>query len=430
MKDTPNSGIGSSDISSSDIRSWDVDPATPLYRIRPVALLFSTRVLSNISNHMVAVTVGYQLYDLTESASLLGLIGLAQFLPPLVLMLFAGQASDRFNRRSVLRVCYVIELCATLGFLSISLMPAPNIPAIFCFVFMYATARTFELPATAALMPLMAPRAVLGRAIAAHVTAGKLSMLIGPSLGGMLYLFGPYVVYGACVITIVIASTACRILPKPPDPMGDRRMSLGTLTAGFRFMWRNEVLLGAMTLDLVATLFGGIQALLPIFARDILDIGPLGAGVLRSSVAIGALVTAGILSRLPITRHAGLIMYGGVIVYGAMAIVFALSTNVILSVSALMFLGAGDMVSAVVRQTLVQVTTPDDMRGRVSAVSSLFTSVSDQLGWFRAGMMAALLGPIGSVAIGGAAAIVTVFIWNRRFTSLRRVQRPDESAPK
>ena len=158
---------------------------------------------------------------------------------------------------------------------------------------------------------------------------------------------------------------------------------------------------------------------------------PIGVTVkfAPSSVAVGALITAGILSRLPITRHAGLIMYGGVIVYGAMAIVFALSTNVILSVLALMFLGTGDMVSAVVRQTLVQVTTPDDMRGRVSAVSSLFTSVSDQLGWFRAGMMAALLGPIGSVAIGGAAAIVTVFIWNRRFTSLRRVQRPDEAAP-
>src|SRR5262245_16868674 len=149
----------------SDIPSWDVDPATPLYRIRPVALLFGTRVVSNISNHMVAVAVGYQIYDITESASLLGLIGLAQFLPPLLLMLFAGQASDRFNRKSVLRVCYAIEFCATLGFLVVSLMPAPSIPALFFFVLMYATARTFELPAITALMPLMAPRAVLGRAI-------------------------------------------------------------------------------------------------------------------------------------------------------------------------------------------------------------------------------------------------------------------------
>src|SRR5262245_39233109 len=178
---------------------------------------------------MVTVAVGYQIYDLTESASLLGLIGLAQFLPPLVLMLFAGQASDRFNRRRVLRVCYAISFCATLGFFSVALMETPSVPAIFFFVLLNATARTFELPAITALMPLMAPRAVLGRAIAAHVSAGKLSMLIGPSLGGVLYLFGPSVVYGACVITIVIASLACRMLPKPPDPSGSRKLSLDNL---------------------------------------------------------------------------------------------------------------------------------------------------------------------------------------------------------
>jgi MFS family permease len=412
-----------------DIPSWNVDPATPLYRIRPIALLFTTRVASNVTNHMITVAVGYQVYDLTESASLLGLIGLAQFLPPMLLMLFAGQVSDRFNRRQVLRICYAIEFCAAVGFVVLALLPQPSIPLIFLFVFINATARTFELPAVAALMPLMAPRAVLGRAIAAHVSAGKLSMLIGPSFGGVLYLFGPYVVYGTCVLTILTAAGASFLLPKPPDPAGPSKFSLGTLLAGFRFMWRCEVLLGAMSLDLVATLFGGLQALLPIYARDILDIGPLGAGVLRSAPAVGALLAAAVLARVPITRHAGIFMYAGVVIYGASAIVFAFSHNAILSIAMLSLFGAGDMVSAVVRQTLMQVTTPDDMRGRVSAVSSLFASTSDQLGWFRAGMMAAALGPVGSVAIGGVAAIATVAVWNWRFPVLRHVQRPDEVQP-
>jgi MFS family permease len=412
--------------SLTDIPSWDVDPATPLYRIRPIALLFTTRVMSNVTNHMITVAVGYQIYDLTESASLLGLIGLAQFVPPMLLMLFAGQVSDRFNRRQVLRVCYAIEFCAAAGFLALSLLPTPSIAAMFLLVFINATARTFELPAVAALMPLMSPKAVLGRAIAAHVSAGKVSMLIGPSLGGVLYLFGPYVVYGVCVLTILIASGASFLLPKPPNPMGPAKMSLDTLLGGFRFIWRSETLLGAMTLDLVATLFGGLQALLPIYARDILDIGALGAGVLRSSPAVGALLAAAVLTRIPIRRHAGIYMYAGVVLYGVSAIVFAFSQNAVLSITALILFGFGDMVSAVVRQTLMQVTTPDEMRGRVSAVSSLFASTSDQLGWFRAGMMAAWLGPVGSVAIGGAAAIATVILWNWRFPVLRRVQRPDE----
>ncbi len=407
----------------------DIDPLTPLFRIRPFTLLFTTRVTSNVTNHMIAVAVGYQVYELTGSASILGLIGLVQFLPPLLLMLFAGQVADRINRRRVLRCCYAIELGSAMGFLVIALLPQPSITAIFLFVLIHATARTFELPANQSLLPLMVPKVVLSRAIAAYVSAGKLSMLIGPSLGGVLYLFGPYVVYGACVCTIFVAAVGSLLLPKPPDPAGPAKVDLGTLLGGFRFIWGCEAMLGAMSLDLVATLFGGVQALLPIYARDILDIGALGAGVLRSAPAAGALLAAAVLARVPIRRHAGAYMYGGVVVYGAMAIVFAFSENAALSIAALILFGAGDMVSGVVRQTIMQVTTPDDSRGRVFAVSSLFASTSDQLGWFRAGMMAAWLGPVGAVAFGGIGAIATVLAWNRLFPTLRRVQRADEPQP-
>ena len=412
---------------AADIASWDVDPETPLFRIRPYALLFTARVTSNVTNHMILVAVGYQVYELTESASILGLIGLAQFLPPLLFGLFAGQAADRFNRRRILRCCFAVELCAVTGFLVLSLLPQPSITAIFLLVIMLATARIFENPAIQSLVPLMAPRAVLSRAIAAHVSAAKLSMLIGPSLGGVLYLFGPYVVYAACMLTILTASVASALMPKPPDPAGPPKVTLVTLFGGFRFIWRCEAMLGAMSLDLIATLFGGVQALLPIYARDILDIGALGAGVLRSSPAVGALVAAAVLARVPIRKHAGIYMYVGVVIYGAMAIVFGLSQNVALSVVALVILGAGDMVSAVVRQTIMQVTTPDEMRGRVFAVNSLFAGTSDQLGWFRAGMMAAALGAVGSVVIGGVGAILTAAAWYWIFPVLRRIQRPDEA---
>lgn len=425
VQSTPSAAAGD----ASEISSWDIDPATPLFRIRPFALLFTARVTSNITNHMIVVAVGYQLYELTESASILGLVGLAQFLPPLLLGLFAGQAADHFNRRTVVRCCFAIELCAAIGFLTLSLQPRPPVALFFLLVIMNATARIFENPAMQSMVPFMAPRPVLSRAIAAHVSAAKLSMLIGPSLGGVLYLFGPYVVYSACILTICTASTASAFLPRPPDPAGKPKVTLGTLLAGLNFIWRCKPMLGVMSLDLIATLFGGVQALLPIYARDILHIGALGAGVLRSSPAVGALLAAAVLARMPIRKHAGIYMYAGVVLYGAMAIVFGFSENVVISVAALIVLGVGDMVSAVVRQTLMQVTTPDEMRGRVFAVNSLFAGTSDQLGWFRAGMMAAWIGAVGAVAIGGAGAILTVVVWYWLFPALRRVQRPDEAQP-
>jgi MFS family permease len=406
-----------------------IDPATPLFRISSFRLLFITRVASNTANQMLAVAVGYQIYELTESALHLGMIGLVQFLPPLLLMLVAGQVADRYNRLKVVRFCYAVEFTAQASLAVISFYPHPSVPAIYGLLLANAIARTFEQPVMQSLVPVMAPRVVWSRAIAAHVSAGRLSILLGPSIGGVLYLVGPDFDYGVCTVLVTIAATASFMLPKPPTPKDRPKVTLNTMLAGFRFIWSCQAVLGAMSLDLMATLLGGVNSLLPIYARDILDIGPLGAGILRSAPAVGALMTAAVLARFPITRSGGVFIFAGFTLYGLGAAVFGLSTNVVLSVCALLLLGVGDMMSSVVRQTIIQVTTPDPMRGRVAGVNSFFVGCSSQLGSFRAGTMAALIGAVGSVVVGGCAVFVTVALWMYLFPALRRVDRPDEAQP-
>jgi MFS family permease len=411
------------------IADLPIDPNTPLFKIRSFTLLFTTRVASNTANQMLAVAVGYQIYELTDSALNLGLIGMVQFMPPLLLMLLAGQVADHYNRRLILRCCYVVEFCTQAALALISLSPHPSVPAIYVLLLSNAIARTFEQPVMQSLVPVMAPRVVWGRAIAAHVSAGRLSILLGPSIGGVLYIIGPDFDYAVCTLLVATAAVASFLLPNPPVPKERPKLSWDSLLAGFRFIWNCQAVLGAMSLDLIATLLGGVNSLFPIFARDILDIGPWGAGILRSSPAIGALLTAAVLTRFPVTRRGGVYMYVGFTLYGLGATIFGLSTNVALSISALLLLGVGDMMSSVVRQTIVQVTTPDAMRGRVGGVNSFFVGCSSQLGSFRAGTMAALIGAVGSVVVGGCAVFVTVALWIWLFPALRRVDRPDEAQP-
>ncbi|HEY7300056.1 MAG TPA: MFS transporter [Xanthobacteraceae bacterium] len=411
------------------IADLPVDPSTPLFSIRPFALLLTTRVTSNTSNQMLAVAVGYQIYELTDSPLHLGLIGLVQFLPPLLLMLFAGQVADRYNRRLVVRFCYAVEFCMTAGLTIVALLPHPNIGGIYGLLLINAIARTFEQPAVQSLVPVMAPRAVLGRAIAAHVSAGRLSMLLGPSLGGVLYIFGPGLVYSVCTLLVSAAAVASFLLPNPPVPKEPQKLSWDSLLAGFKFIWRCQAVLGAMSFDLIATLLGGVSALLPIYARDILHIGAWGAGILRSAPALGALSTALVLARIPVRRNGGVFIFAGFALYGTGAVVFGLSTNVVLSIASLMVLGCGDIMSSIVRQTIVQITTPDEMRGRVMGVNSFFIGCSGQLGSFRAGLMAAMIGAVGSVVVGGCTVFVVIALWAWLFPDLRRVDRPDEAQP-
>jgi MFS family permease len=402
-----------------------IDTTTPLFRVRAFANLFVCRLSSNSANQMMAVAVGYQVYDLTGSALNVGLIGLVQFAPPLLMMLVAGQVADRYNRRRILRICYVLEFCASAGLLVVSALPQISITAIYVLLLLNAGARTFEQPALGSLLPIMVPRALLSRAVNVHVSAGKLSTLLGPSLGGVLYLIGPSFVYGICSLLVLSASVASFLLPDPPARTQHPQVSWDTLLAGFRFIWRCKAVLGAMSFDLIATLFGGVNALLPIYAHDILMIVPWGAGLLRSAPALGAVLTAAVLARFPVRRAAGPLIYAGFAIFGIAVISFGLSTNVVLSILSLMLLGVGDMLSTVIRQTVVQMTTPDEMRGRVFAVNSLFVGTSSQLGTFRAGLMAAWLGAVGSVVLGGVAVFVTVAAWVWLFPALRRVDRPD-----
>jgi MFS family permease len=335
--------------------------------------------------------------------------------------------ADRYNRRLVLRCCYAVAFCSSAGLVVVAAFPQPSIPAIYVLLLVNASARIFEQPVMQALVPVMAPRAILNRAIAAHVSARQLSVLIGPSLGGLLYAFGATFDYGVCALLFLAASVASFRMPSPPGPAAHTKVTWTTLLAGFRFIGGCQSVLGAMLLDLVATLFGGVNALLPIYARDILEVGAWGAGVLRSAPALGALIAAAVLARSPVKRSGGVYMLAGFAVVGAATIVFGLSSNLWLSIAALMVMGSGDMLSSVVRQTLILVTTPDGMRGRVSAVNSLFYGTSGQLGAFRAGVMAEAFGAVGSVLVGGCAIFATVALWPWLFPALRRVDRPDEA---
>jgi MFS family permease len=290
-------------------------------------------------------------------------------------------------------------------------------------------ARTFEQPLMQALLPAMVPRPLLNRAIAAHVSARHLSVLIGPTLGGLLYVFGPVFDYGVCTALVLAAVVAGFLLPDSGRPPVQSEINLDSVLAGFRFIGSCQPILGAMLFEFAAALFGSVNALFPIYARDILDIGAWGAGVLRSAPALGALIAAGILSRIPLRRNGGLWLYAGFAVTGVGGIIFGLSHSVVISIAALMAVGVGDMVSTVVRQTLIQVTTPDEMRGRVFAVNSLFYGTASQLGSFRAGVMAEWIGAVGSVVFGGAAVLATVALWAWLFPALRRVDRPDEVQP-
>jgi MFS family permease len=399
-----------------------VFPAPPLLRQKPFALFWCARVSTALAFQMQAVAVGWQGYALTGSPFYLGMVGLAQFLPMFLLSLAVGQVADRCDRRRVAGACQLVEGLAagTLAIGSHSGWLRPE--SLLAIVFVVGAARAFEGPTMHALVPGLVPVSLLPRAVAWSASANQTATILGPALGGLLYAAGPAVVYTMASGLFLSASlfvTGIRMERTPPvrEPV-----SLESLFAGIAFICSRPAILGAISLDLFAVLLGGATALLPVYARDILVTGPWGLGFLRSAPAVGALSMSVVLAHYPLQRRVGRIMFGAVATFGLATMVFAVSTSFALSLGALAILGAADVISVVIRNSLVQLGTPDAMRGRVSAVHSMFIGTSNQLGEFESGVTAAWFGTMPAVLLGGVGTILVTLLWMRLFPELARIE--------
>ncbi len=421
-----------------------MDTFTELIRQRAFVRIWCARLFGTTANQMLLVALAWQMYELTGSAWDLGLVGLYQFLPALVLTLPAGHVADRVHRPHIVAVCYFTQvIVATL--LALASMKQPiagqglaaaagahglssSLPALTRELLLFASVvigsvRAFQMPAQQALTPLLVPSLLLPRATAMSAAGIQAAVVGGPALGGLIFVFGDSAVYLVCTVLMLIAlvlmlSTHLGRVPRDNEPV-----TVQTIFAGVTFLWRRKLLLGALSLDLMAGLLGGATALLPMFAKDILQVGPMGLGLLRSAPAVGALLTSIALARWPLRTKVGPKLLLAVVAYGLCMLVFAASSVFAISLAALALSGVADMVNVVVRQTLVQLETPDAMRGRVSAVNSIFIGASNQLGEFESGVTAAWWGAVGSVAVGGLATLAVAALWWKWFPELVRRDR-------
>jgi MFS family permease len=391
-------------------------------------LYLAARFLANIGSQMMSVAVGWQVYSVTHRPLDLGFVGLAQFVPAFGFSLPAGNLADRFDRGRIVAVCNLALAGCALALFALSTSGIASVVPIYAVLFFLGTARSFAGPAGQSLVPGLVPAEHFPNAVSWGSTVWQVSTIVGPSLGGVLYgvAHGATWVYASCVGLLALASAfTFAIEPRPfTNPKG---VSLETVLAGFRYVKAHRVILGSVSLDLFAVLLGGATALLPVYASDILHIGPLGLGVLRSAPAVGAAATAIALAYRPMTRRAGPIMLACVALFGVATIVFGLSRSFGLSLAALLVLGASDMVSVVVRSTVVQLRTPHDMRGRVSAVNMMFIVSSNELGELESGVTAAWLGTIPAVVLGGLGTLAVVALYALFFPELRKIDRLDQA---
>jgi MFS family permease len=399
-------------------------PSAPIYRHRPFLRYWTARTAASLAYQMQAVAVGWQMYALTGDPLDLGLIGLALFLPSLLLLFVVGPAADRYPRKLIVSMAQAIEGTAVAILMLGTAGGWLTRELVFATIFVLGIGRAFEAPTVASLLPGIVPPELLSRAVAGASSATQTAFIVGPALGGVLYLLSPTLVYGLCCFLIVTSSGLIASLTAAAPPTR-APLSVTAVFTAIRFIRYEPLILGAITLDLFAVLLGGAMALLPVYARDIFHAGPWGLGLLRTAPAVGALLMSVVLTRWRI-QHAGRVMFGGVVVFGVTTTVFALSTSFALSLTMLALLGAADMVSIVVRQTLIQLRTPDEMRGRVSAVNSLFVGTSNQLGDFRAGVSASLFGTVTAVLIGGVGTLIVVGFGIKLFPELLRVNRLDD----
>jgi MFS family permease len=398
--------------------------AEPLWQNKPLVLFWFARTSTTVAYQMLAVAVGWQIYALTSSPFYLGLVGLAQFLPMFILTLVVGHVADRYDRRSVIRLCQFVEGVGVVVLATGSYSGWLNKESILVVVFVIGAARAFESPTLQTLVPNLVTAEVFPRAAALSASSVQTATIMGPALGGLLYMAGPTAAYSIVAAMFLAASLFISLIRIKNRPVRREPVSVKSLFAGIAFIRSRPAVLGAISLDLFAVLLGGATALLPIYAKEILVIGPWGLGILRSAPAVGALSTSVFLAHHPLKHRMGRTMFIAVVVFGVATVGFALSTSFLLSIAALAVLGAADVISVVIRQSLVQLRTPDEMRGRVNAVNSMFVGTSNQLGEFESGLTAAWFGVVPAVLIGGIGTIIVAALWMRLFPDLFRVDKP------
>ena len=406
-----------------------IDPRFEAFAYPAYRYFWAARFLSAFSNLVLAVAVGWQIYDLTRDPLDLGLIGLSQFAPAVLLVLVTGAAADRFGRRRIMLLSEIAFLIVALGLFLLTWHGLTSPLPIFALLILLGIARAFYGPATSSLVVNLVPAHVFPNAVSWSTSSWQVASITGPVAGGLLYGISPLAAYAAGLVLLAIAVMFLLRIPEVEvvSPEANENESKGSqIFAGFKYIFSQPVVLGAISLDLFAVLLGGAVALLPVFARDILHVGPWGLGLLRAAPGIGAVIMAWYLASNPIKDHAGIIMFIGVGFFGLFTFVFGVSTVAWLSILSLALLGAADMVSVQVRETLIQLWTPDAVRGRVNAVNGLFVGASNELGEMRAGTMAAFIGAVPAVVFGGVGAILIAGAWMLIFPQLRKIRQLDQ----
>ena len=390
---------------------------------RNFAFYLSARVLGTLAVQMQHVAIGWHVYALTGNLFDLGLIGLAQFAPFLLLILPAGHVADRYNRRNIIAFCLAAQLLCGLLLLGFTLTGLGIVWPVFLILTLFGSARAFMMPATQAVLVNMVPPGDFSKAVALSSSTFHIAVILGPTLGGLLYFYGATTVFLAASVLLVVSVALMCMTRTAPQAVSKEPASWHSVLQGLRFVMSRPVVLGAMSLDLFAVLFGGATALLPALAADVLHVGPSGLGLLRTAPGVGAALCSVALAFFPITRRVGVWMFGGVALFGACTVLLGSTTSFILALLALLLMGAGDMISVYVRHLLVQYETPDEIRGRVSAVNSVFIGASNELGEFESGVTAGWFGLTRAVVFGGAATLVVTGLWSVLFPVLSRMDR-------
>ncbi len=388
-----------------------------LFSYKSFCIFWCVRFLGISAYQILTVAVAWQLYDITSSALDLGLFGLFQFLPALIFALPAGQAVDRYNRVHIVTLCLIVQAGVGACLYLTTAQDFISRDIIFLMALFLGLTRSFQMPAQQSLTPSLVPRKILQNAVAFSSTGMHTAIIVGPAIGGFLYFLGPDVVYLICT-ALILSSVILTFFIRYQHKKVTTKINVKELFAGINFIWRNKTLLGAISLDLFAVLLGGATALLPIYAKDILNVGPEGLGILRAAPALGALICALFIAQWPMKTKVGKKLFFAVGVFGISMLVFGISTSFILSLVALVLAGAADSFSVVIRMTLIQLETPDTMRGRVSSVNAIFIGASNELGEFESGATAELFGPVGSIVLGSIGTILVVLVWAKIFPTL------------